>query len=80
VFRSDIEGLRGVAVLCIVAFHTGIPGFTGGFTGVDIFFVLSGYLITELLAKEIEDRNRIDWTRFYARRARRLLPALAACG
>lgn len=77
VFRSDIEGLRGVAVLLIVAFHVGIPGFRGGFIGVDIFFVLSGYLITRLLMNEIDKSGGIDLPRFYARRARRLLPSLA---
>ena len=76
-FRPDIEGLRGVAVLSIVAFHAGIPGFRGGFIGVDIFFVLSGYLITRLLVSEIDENGRIDLPRFYARRARRLLPGLA---
>jgi peptidoglycan/LPS O-acetylase OafA/YrhL len=76
-FRSDIEGLRGIAVLSIVAFHAGISGFRGGFIGVDIFFVLSGYLITRLLVNEIDESDRIDLRRFYARRARRLLPGLA---
>lgn len=76
-FRSDIEGLRGIAVLLIAAFHAGVPGFGGGFTGVDVFFVLSGYLITRVLVDEIVTSARIDLARFYARRARRLLPALA---
>lgn len=76
-FRSDIEGLRGIAVLSIVAFHAGISGFRGGFIGVDIFFVLSGYLITRLLVNEIDESDGIDLPRFYARRARRLLPGLA---
>jgi peptidoglycan/LPS O-acetylase OafA/YrhL len=70
--------LRGVtAVLLIVAFHVGIPGLRGGFMGVDIFFVLSGYLITRLVVNEIDESGRIDLPRFYARRARRLFPALA---
>jgi peptidoglycan/LPS O-acetylase OafA/YrhL len=77
VFRSDIDGLRGVAVLLIVAFHVGIPGFRGGFIGVDVFFILSGYLITRLLVNEIDKSGGIDLPRFYARRARRLLPGLA---
>ena len=76
-FRPDIEGLRGIAVLLVVAFHTRVPGFTGGFIGVDVFFVLSGYLITSLLVKEIERTGRLDVVQFYARRARRLLPASA---
>jgi peptidoglycan/LPS O-acetylase OafA/YrhL len=76
-FRSDIEGLRGVAVLLIVAFHVGTPGFWGGFIGVDVFFVLSGYLITRLLVNEIDKSGGIDLPRFYARRVRRLLPGLA---
>jgi peptidoglycan/LPS O-acetylase OafA/YrhL len=76
-FRPDIEGLRGVAVLIVVAFHCGIPGFSGGFVGVDVFFVLSGYLITGLLIAEIHKTARLNLLQFYARRVRRLLPASA---
>jgi peptidoglycan/LPS O-acetylase OafA/YrhL len=76
-FRPDIEGLRGIAVLIVVAFHCGIPGFSGGFTGVDVFFVLSGYLITGLLVLEIEKTKKLSLLQFYARRIRRLLPASA---
>jgi peptidoglycan/LPS O-acetylase OafA/YrhL len=74
-FRPDIEGLRGVAILSVVGCHCGIAWCTGGFVGVDIFFVLSGYLITSLLASEYNSTSRIDFSGFYARRARRLLPA-----
>jgi len=76
VYRADIEGLRAVAILLVVAAHAGLPGFEGGFIGVDIFFVLSGYLITGLLVKECGESGRIDFMLFYARRLRRLLPAL----
>lgn len=76
-FRSDIEGLRGIAVLIVVAFHCAVPGFGGGFVGVDVFFALSGYLITGLLLREVESTSRIGLLNFYARRARRLLPASA---
>ncbi len=76
-FRPDIEGLRGIAVLLVVAFHYGIPGFSGGFVGVDVFFVLSGYLITGILVAEIEKNSRLNLLEFYARRVRRLLPASA---
>jgi peptidoglycan/LPS O-acetylase OafA/YrhL len=75
-FRPDIEGLRAIAILLVVACHCGVPWFAGGFIGVDVFFVLSGYLITGLLVAEIRRTSRIDLPRFYARRARRLLPAL----
>lgn len=74
-FRKDIEGLRAVAVLAVVCFHYGLPGFLGGFVGVDIFFVISGYLITGLLIAELDEKGRIDLLRFYGRRVRRLLPA-----
>jgi peptidoglycan/LPS O-acetylase OafA/YrhL len=74
-FRSDIEGLRALAVLAVVAFHAGIPGVGGGFVGVDVFYVLSGFLITGLLVSEVERTGRISLSRFWARRARRLLPA-----
>ena len=74
-FRSDIEGLRGAAILLVVAFHAGVPWVAGGFVGVDVFFVLSGFLITGLLAHEVTTTGSIDLTEFYARRARRLVPA-----
>lgn len=74
-FRGDIQGLRGVAVLLVLLFHASIPGFKGGFVGVDIFFVLSGYLITGNLLREIKHTGRIKFREFYARRIRRLLPA-----
>jgi peptidoglycan/LPS O-acetylase OafA/YrhL len=62
-------------VLLVVLFHSGVPGFGGGFIGVDVFFALSGYLITGIILKEIEKRGRLSFRNFYARRARRLLPA-----
>jgi peptidoglycan/LPS O-acetylase OafA/YrhL len=74
-FRPDIEGLRGIAILMVVLYHIGLPGVGGGFSGVDVFFVLSGYLITDLLVKEAERTGKISLVQFYARRARRLLPA-----
>ena len=76
-FRPDIEGLRAVAILLVVAYHAGVPGFAGGFVGVDVFFVLSGYLITGLLFEELSRTGRIAFKQFYARRARRLLPGCA---
>ena len=76
-FRPDIEGLRAVAVLLVVAAHCAIPWCAGGFVGVDVFFVLSGYLITGLLMAELRASGRINFANFYARRARRLLPACA---
>ncbi|MFL6025067.1 MAG: acyltransferase family protein [Marmoricola sp.] len=73
-FRPDIQGLRAVAVLLVVLYHAGVPGLRGGFVGVDVFFVISGYLITGQLAREVERTGRISLPAFYARRARRLLP------
>ncbi|WP_433791807.1 acyltransferase family protein [Actinoplanes sp. CA-252034] len=72
--RGDIEGLRAVAVLLVVLAHAGVPGLAGGFVGVDVFFVISGFLITGLLRREHAATGRIHLTRFYARRAVRLLP------
>ena len=77
-FRTDIEGLRGVAVLLVVAYHAGLTPFRGGFVGVDVFFVISGFLITGLLLREVERSGSIRLRSFYARRARRLLPLAAA--
>jgi peptidoglycan/LPS O-acetylase OafA/YrhL len=75
-YRSDIEGLRAVAILLVVAAHAGVPWLAGGFIGVDVFFVLSGYLITGLLLQEIRKTGHLQLVRFYTRRFRRLLPAL----
>jgi peptidoglycan/LPS O-acetylase OafA/YrhL len=66
-----------VAILLVVFYHIGVPGFAGGYAGVDVFFVLSGYLITGLLLKEIETTEHLRLANFYGRRARRLLPAAA---
>ncbi|MGE5696455.1 MAG: acyltransferase family protein [Candidatus Sericytochromatia bacterium] len=76
-FRADIEGLRAVAVLAVVLYHAGFPGVTGGFIGVDVFFVISGFLITGLLWRDVSTRGRLRLLRFYGARARRLLPAAA---
>lgn len=74
-FRADIEGLRAIAVLLVLLDHAGVAAFGGGYIGVDVFFVLSGFLITGLLVHELETTGRISLINFYARRARRLLPA-----
>jgi len=84
-FRADIEGLRAVAVLLVILDHLAVQGFHGGFMGVDVFFVISGYLITSLLAAEYADKDKprigrgsISISHFYLRRARRILPAALA--
>jgi len=81
-YRSDIDGLRAVAVVPVILFHAGFAGFEGGFVGVDVFFVISGYLITGILIGELAT-GTFSIARFYERRARRILPALfvvmAAC-
>ena len=79
-FRPDIVGLRAVAVIAVVLYHAGIPGFGGGFIGVDVFFVISGFLITGLLWREVATTNTVALGRFYGARARRLLPAAATVG
>ena len=75
-FRSDIQGLRGIAVLLVVIYHTGFA-LPGGFIGVDMFFVISGFVITQVLLREYEETGKISLSNFYARRARRLIPALS---
>lgn len=74
--RADIQGLRAIAVLAVIAYHAGIP-LPGGFTGVDIFFVISGFVITEMLLREKVASGTIKLGQFYIRRFRRLMPALA---
>lgn len=74
-YRPDVDGLRAVAVLSVVVYHAGVSWLPGGFIGVDIFFVISGYLITGIVAGEIGE-DRFSLGRFYVRRARRILPAL----
>jgi len=78
-FRADINGLRAVAVLAVVLFHFGVAGFTGGFVGVDVFFVISGYLMTRIILGPMAEERFSVW-RFYLARARRIFPALAVLG
>lgn len=76
-YRRDIDGLRSIAILPVVLYHAGLPGVTGGFIGVDVFFVISGFLITSIVASEILE-NQFSLLQFYERRARRIVPALTA--
>ncbi len=76
-FRTDIEGMRAVAIVAVLLCHAGIPFLAGGYVGVDVFFVISGFLITRLLLGEVEKTGGISLVRFYARRAKRLLPLSA---
>ena len=75
--RTDIEGLRAIAVLAVLLFHAGVPGVGGGYVGVDVFFVVSGFLITSLLVAEKTNTGKVSLGAFYARRARRILPVSA---
>ncbi len=74
-YRKEIDGLRALAILPVIWLHAGLPYMSGGFLGVDVFFVISGFLITSILVNEF-DQNRFSLVRFYERRARRILPAL----
>lgn len=74
-YRPEIDGLRALAVVPVLLFHAGFGLVSGGFSGVDVFFVISGYLITAIIHREISDGN-FSIARFYERRARRLAPAL----
>jgi len=76
-FNQGLQGMRGIAILLVLFNHAAVPGFAGGYVGVDVFFVISGYLIGGLLLRELTTRGRIDLWGFYARRVRRLLPAFA---
>jgi peptidoglycan/LPS O-acetylase OafA/YrhL len=75
-YRRDIDGLRAIAVVSVVLFHTNLRIFEGGFIGVDIFFVISGYLITKILLNELTKKGNISYLNFYERRIRRILPVL----
>jgi len=74
-FRPDVQGLRAVAVLLVVLFHAGVPGLSGGYVGVDVFFVISGFVITGVLLRERGSTGSTSISAFYARRARRIIPA-----
>ena len=74
-YQPHIDGLRAIAVLSVVFFHLDVQFFSGGFVGVDIFFVISGYLISSIIWDELEIKGRFNFKKFYTRRARRLLPA-----
>ena len=75
-YRKEIDGLRAVAVLPVILFHAGIEAFSGGYIGVDVFFVISGYLITSIILEE-KKKDKFSIIAFYERRARRILPALS---
>ncbi len=78
-YQPALDGVRALAVIAVLCFHAEIPGFDGGYLGVSVFFTLSGFLITSLLVAEVDRTGRIDAVAFYARRARRLLPASIVC-
>src|SRR3954463_8333213 len=76
-FRPDIEGMRAIAIVSVLLCHAGVPFLAGGYVGVDVFFVISGFLITRLLLRELHRSETISLRTFYARRAKRLLPQAA---
>ena len=75
-FRADINGLRAIAVIAVVIFHFNSDWLSGGFAGVDVFFVISGYLITSIIYKELVTTGTFSFKHFYERRIRRILPVL----
>lgn len=77
-YQPSLDGLRAVSVAAVILYHAGIGWIPGGFLGVEVFFVVSGFLITSLLLEERRHTGRIDLKHFWVRRARRLLPALYA--
>ena len=78
-YRPDIDGLRAIAVLPVLFYHADVAGFYGGYVGIDIFFVISGFLIASIIAKDIE-LKQFSFVSFYERRMRRIFPALFAVG
>jgi len=77
-YRAEIDGLRALAVVPVILYHAGFQLFSGGFVGVDVFYVISGYLITNIILMDI-DKGKFSLVHFYERRARRLLPAYRGC-
>lgn len=75
-YLSHVDGLRAIAVVSVLLFHLGFTLFPGGYVGVDIFFVISGFLITGVLKNELDNTGSLDFKNFFARRVRRLTPAL----
>src|SRR5690554_1922660 len=75
-YFPQLDGLRGVAIILVILFHAKVPFLSGGYIGVDIFFVLSGFLISSLIIKEFENKGKINLKLFYIKRIRRLFPAL----
>ena len=72
-FRPDVEGLRAIAILLVVLYHAGVPGIRGGYVGVDVFFVISGFVITGVMLRERQGTGGTSILHFYARRVRRIL-------
>src|SRR6218665_4087461 len=79
-YRPGLDGVRGLAIVLVLLFHAHVPGFANGAIGVDVFFALSGFLITTLLIEELSRSSRLRFARFYTRRASRLLPAYLLLG